>query len=159
MAPVKKPKRQRQRHFFRAWREYAKLRQEDAAAKIKVDQSTLSKIENGKSPYNQDLLEQLAPLYNAREPADLIRRDPRLPFREDDAERRNPLIEEFAAAILDFAGVDSVAATDEELLSAVLKALRRRKAGLEPQDRPLIKSSTRPIAPTGSRKYPRPRRP
>ena len=101
----------------------------------------------------------LAPLYKAREPADLIRRDPRLPFREEDAERRNAFVNEFAAAILDFAGIDSVAATDEELFSAVLKALRLQKAGLEPQDRPLLKSSTRPVALKESRRYPRRWRP
>ena len=159
MAPISKPKRQRQRHFIREWREYAKLRQEEVADRIRVDQSTISKVENGRSPYNQDLLEMLAPLYKAREPADLIRRDPRLPIQENEAGRGNSLIEEFASAILDFAGVDAVAATDEELLSAVLKALRRRSAGLVPQDRPLLTSSTRPFSPKESKRYLRRRRP
>lgn len=75
MAPVKKPHHARAKHFLREWREFKKLSQEDAADRAEIDRTSLSKVENGKVPYNQDLLERLALAYGC-DPDDLISMDP-----------------------------------------------------------------------------------
>lgn len=64
------------RTFIRQWREYRHLSQEAAADRIGVDRSLLSKIENGRSPYNQAFLEAAAMAYMC-EPADLLVRNPK----------------------------------------------------------------------------------
>lgn len=63
MPPVPKPKRKRDRHFLREWRLYRKKKQEDVADYLGVNQSTVSNIETGKTPYDQDDLERLATFY------------------------------------------------------------------------------------------------
>jgi transcriptional regulator with XRE-family HTH domain len=63
MAPVPKPKRVRQKHFFREWREKLDLTQETAINRLGWTQSKLSRIEAGKTPYNQDDLEALEEAY------------------------------------------------------------------------------------------------
>jgi transcriptional regulator with XRE-family HTH domain len=78
MAPVPKPKRLRERHFIREWREHANLTQERAADRIGMSRENYSKIENGKVPYNQDFLEEAAKAFSCS-PADLIMRDPTSP--------------------------------------------------------------------------------
>lgn len=75
MAPVPKPERQRQKHFLREWRESLNLNQDAAADRIGVTQSKLSRIENNKTPYDQDFLEQAAEAYGVSI-ASLIVRDP-----------------------------------------------------------------------------------
>lgn len=75
MAPVPKHKRKRQRHFLKEWREFLNLNQEAAADRIGVTQSKLSRIENYKTPYDQDFLEEAAIAYGVS-PASLIMRDP-----------------------------------------------------------------------------------
>lgn len=75
MAPVKKPPRTRKKHFLREWRDVADLSQEEAAERAEIDRSSISKIEAGIVPYNQDLLEALAPAYGC-EVADLVSADP-----------------------------------------------------------------------------------
>ncbi len=75
MAPVPKPKRKRQRHFLKEWREYLNLNQDAAADRIGVTQSKLSRIENYKTPYDQDFLEEAALAYGVST-ASLIVRDP-----------------------------------------------------------------------------------
>jgi len=75
MAPVPKPKRQLGRTFLRAWREYRQLTQEQAAERLNVSRTLLSKIENSKSPYTQGFMEAAAEAYRC-EVADLIMRDP-----------------------------------------------------------------------------------
>lgn len=75
MPPVHKPKHHRLPHFLRQWRKKAGLSQEAAADRVGIDRTTLSKIESGKVPYNQDLLERLAFAYGC-EPADLIAINP-----------------------------------------------------------------------------------
>lgn len=62
--------------FLRQWREHNNLSQETAASRIGVDRSLLSKIENGKAPYNQSFLEAAAYAYKC-EPVDLLIRDPK----------------------------------------------------------------------------------
>lgn len=64
------------RTFLRQWREYRNLNQDQAADRIGVDRSTLSRIENGKLPYNQAFLEAAAAAYLC-EPADLLVRNPK----------------------------------------------------------------------------------
>jgi len=78
MAPVTKPKRQRNRHFFREWREHLKLTQDEAAERIGVTQSKLSRIEKGISPYDQDFLEEAALAYGVSIDT-LITRHPIIP--------------------------------------------------------------------------------
>lgn len=75
MAPVPKPKRQRQKHFLKEWRDYLNLTQDVAADRIGVTQSKLSRIEGYKTPYDQDFLEEAAIAYGVS-PASLIMRNP-----------------------------------------------------------------------------------
>lgn len=75
MPPVQKPKRARRRHFLREWREYRQLSQETAAERLEIDQSTLSRLERGETPYNQDFLEMAAYAYGC-EVSDLVMRNP-----------------------------------------------------------------------------------
>lgn len=63
------------RHFLRAWRKHRDYTLEFAAEAVGITHATLSRIERGKVPYSQPLLEALAQLYRC-EPADLIMRDP-----------------------------------------------------------------------------------
>ena len=60
MPPVKKPTRQRRRHFIREWRENRGLTQEQAADRVGVSSTTWGRIENNRVPYNQDFLEEAA---------------------------------------------------------------------------------------------------
>ena len=75
MSPVPKQPHERQRHFLKEWREYRNLTQQTAAARLDIDQSTLSRIERRQIPYDQDFLEQAAAAYNCNV-ADLIMRNP-----------------------------------------------------------------------------------
>lgn len=93
MAPVRKPLHRRRRHFLRDWRDFRDISQEDAADRAEISRSSLSKIESGKVPYNQDLLERLAVIYNC-EPDDLIAINPNGwdgPRMAYDALKRAPL--------------------------------------------------------------------
>lgn len=74
MPPVPKP-RPRQTTYLRAWRDSKGLSQEAAAALIGTDRSTVSRVERGKSPYDQLFLEGAAKAYGC-EPHDLIMRHP-----------------------------------------------------------------------------------
>lgn len=78
MAPVAKPKRKLHRTFLREWREHRSLTQEQAAERLNISRTLLSKIENAKSPYTQGLMEAAAEAYQCEVP-DLIMRDPRSP--------------------------------------------------------------------------------
>ncbi|WP_164820642.1 helix-turn-helix domain-containing protein [Sinorhizobium meliloti] len=75
MAPIKKPKQQLKRTFLKEWREYHNLSQEAAASLLNISRTLLSKIENAKSPYTQQLMENAAVAYRC-EVADLIMRNP-----------------------------------------------------------------------------------
>lgn len=75
MPPVPKPKRQRTQHYFRAWREFRGLSQEQVAERINMSRENYGRIENGKLPYNQDVLEMCAVAFGCS-PTDLIERDP-----------------------------------------------------------------------------------
>lgn len=75
MAPVPKPRRERTKHFFKEWREYRGLTQEQAIGRLGWSQSKISRLESGVTPYDQDDLEAAAEAYSC-DPTDLIRVDP-----------------------------------------------------------------------------------
>ena len=60
MPPIKKPFRARSKHYIRAWREYRNLTQQQLADRMETTRETVSRIENGNVPYNQDFIEQCA---------------------------------------------------------------------------------------------------
>ena len=78
MAPVSKPRRTLSRTFLKEWRDYRGLTQEQAAERLNVSRTLLSKIENAKSPYTQGFMEAASVAYQC-EVADLIMRDPNSP--------------------------------------------------------------------------------
>jgi transcriptional regulator with XRE-family HTH domain len=71
-------KQRRQPTFLRQWRKHRALSQEEAADRIGVKQGTLSKVERGELPYNQDFLERVALAYGC-EPEDLLSVNPLKP--------------------------------------------------------------------------------
>ena len=94
MPPVKKPTRQRRKHFLAEWRTYRGLTQEQVAERIGMSASNYGRIEGGSVPYNQDFLEEAAYALMC-EPWDLLNRDPRKEgdvidlVRQLDERRRN----------------------------------------------------------------------
>lgn len=78
MVAVKRQKRSRNRHFLLNWRVASKMSQERAADLAGFDRTTLSRLERGEIPYNQDTLERLASAYGCN-PEDLIAIDPFAP--------------------------------------------------------------------------------
>jgi transcriptional regulator with XRE-family HTH domain len=82
MAPrigFKRP-HQRRRTFIRQWREYRGYSQEKLGGMLDTSGSMISRIENGQTPYTQDVLEALAEALQT-DPASLLMRDP----TDDDA--------------------------------------------------------------------------
>jgi transcriptional regulator with XRE-family HTH domain len=77
MPSIKKPERQRTRTYIRAWREYRGLSQEQMAGRVDMSRENYSRIENGKVPYNQDVLE-MAAVGLSCSTSDLLERDPRI---------------------------------------------------------------------------------
>jgi transcriptional regulator with XRE-family HTH domain len=73
-------------NFFKAWRKYRGLTQEQVAERTEMDNTVLSKLENGKIAYIQAHLEALSHAYNS-EPADLLRAPPSPERPEDDLTR------------------------------------------------------------------------
>lgn len=69
------PKRTRRRTFLREWREHRLLTQDQAAERLNIDRTTLSRIERGVTAYHQDFLEEAAFAYQC-EPQDLLMRNP-----------------------------------------------------------------------------------
>jgi transcriptional regulator with XRE-family HTH domain len=63
------------RHFIRQWRKHRGLTLEQLAERIGMSHQNLGKIERGKVPYNQTLLEALSEELNC-ELLDLVIRDP-----------------------------------------------------------------------------------
>jgi transcriptional regulator with XRE-family HTH domain len=68
----------RNRTFLRHWRKHRGKTLEQVSAYLHMSHSQLSRIETGKQPYNQELLEKLADLYMC-DVVDLIIRDPSAP--------------------------------------------------------------------------------
>lgn len=75
MPPVKKPKRRLRRHYLKEWREYRNLTQEQVAGRLDIDRSTLSRVENMRIPYSQELIEAAAEAYGC-EPWDILNVNP-----------------------------------------------------------------------------------
>lgn len=75
MYMARKSESKRRPTFIRAWRKHRGLTLEHLAARIGVTHASLSRIERGEQPYNQDLLDLLADALMCA-PADLIVRDP-----------------------------------------------------------------------------------
>ena len=66
--------------FIKSWRKYRNLSQDRLVERVServenFSKSSLSRIENSKQPYSQDILEALAWALNC-EPEDLLMRDP-----------------------------------------------------------------------------------
>ena len=61
--------------YIRQWRKHRGLSLERLADRLHTTHATLSRIERGRQPYNQALLEALADALGC-EPADLLMRDP-----------------------------------------------------------------------------------
>lgn len=90
--------------FFRQWREYRGLTQEQLAERLETSVASISRLEGGKQPYTQDVLEALADALNT-DPASLIMRNPEAPEamwslwdRAKQGERQ--LIEELARSVV-----------------------------------------------------------
>jgi transcriptional regulator with XRE-family HTH domain len=73
--PVPKPRpRYRATHLLE-WRKHRDFSQEELADRVGTTAATVSRLENGKQPYTQPLLELLAEALRC-EPADIIMRPP-----------------------------------------------------------------------------------
>lgn len=66
----------RRRTFLKEWRKHRGLTLETAAPEFDMSPAQLSRIENGKSPYTQDMLELAAAVYET-DIASLLFRDPK----------------------------------------------------------------------------------
>lgn len=78
MVAVKKPAHTRAKTFLKEWREFRSLTQEEAAERLEIDRTTLSKIERREVPYNQDFLERAALAYGC-DASDLLSINPTAP--------------------------------------------------------------------------------
>ena len=104
MSRVIPRQKERQRHFLREWRKFRRLTQAVAADRLELDQSSLSRIERGEVPYDQDFLEKAAFAYQC-EPADLIMRNPldetAVWSITDNLRRATPELQEQVRAVVD----------------------------------------------------------
>lgn len=64
------------RTFIAEWRRHRHLTQAQLAQRLDVSEATISRLENGKQPYSQPLLEALADAL-ATDPASLLMRNPK----------------------------------------------------------------------------------
>lgn len=71
----KEKKPSQPKHFIRKWRKFRGYTLENLAADVGSTHATLSRIERGKLPYGEDILEKLAWALKCT-PADLLARDP-----------------------------------------------------------------------------------
>lgn len=71
-------KRTRRRTFFKEWREFRKLSQQQIAERLDTSVPSISRIESGTQPYTQDVLEALAEALMT-DPASLLMRNPNDP--------------------------------------------------------------------------------
>lgn len=72
---IQKPIGERRPTYIKEWRKHRGLTIDRLADRTQISKATLSRIENGKQPYTQDILEVIADALSC-EPADLIMRDP-----------------------------------------------------------------------------------
>lgn len=75
MPPRIGSKTKRRPHFIREWREHRGLTQERLADRLGTSKASLSRIETGKQPYTQDVLEAVAGALGCQA-ADLLMRNP-----------------------------------------------------------------------------------
>lgn len=66
------------RTFLREWRQHRGKTLVQVAEELHMTHGQLSRIERGEQPYNQELLERLAEIYNC-EPVDMLIRNPKAP--------------------------------------------------------------------------------
>ena len=78
MPPVRKRKHDRNLTHLRGWRKHRQLTQEQLAERLEVDIATISRLERGEIPYNQDFLERAA-LALGCDVVDLLTIDPLAP--------------------------------------------------------------------------------
>ena len=111
MPAVPKPRRQRTKHYFREWREYRGLSRERAVERLGWSLSKMSRIESGKTPYNEDDLAAAAEAYQTT-PTALIEVNPHMEgevvdlmqiLRKADANTRKE-IRDIAERIVNLAG-------------------------------------------------------
>lgn len=69
-------KQARRKTFLKQWREHRDMTLEQASAEFDMSPAQLSRIENAKSPYTQDMLELAAIVYRT-DVASLLFRDPK----------------------------------------------------------------------------------
>jgi transcriptional regulator with XRE-family HTH domain len=67
---------QRRKTFLKQWRKHCELTLEVAAVEFDMSPAQLSRIENAKSPYTQDMLELAARIYKT-DVVSLLFRDPK----------------------------------------------------------------------------------
>jgi len=100
---LQKP-RQRRRTFFKEWREFRGLTQEQLAGRLETSVASISRIEKGTQPYTQDVLEALADTLMT-DPASLIMRNPQEPeamwsIWDQAKQGERQLIEEIARSVV-----------------------------------------------------------
>jgi len=113
MPNIRRKQRKRGRTYIVDWSEFRRIKQGDAAQAIEFDQSTLSRLEKGLIPYNQDQIEKLAQLFRCQ-PEDLLTTDP---FNVEVARK------------LYFSARD-LPAHDQEILLDLAMSISKRRAGL-----------------------------
>lgn len=91
MPPRPKPERQRAKHYFREWRERRFPNQEDAIAPLGWSQSKISRLESGRTPYDQDDLETAAEVFGCSK-IDLISWPPDAKGDESERHLRTALL-------------------------------------------------------------------
>lgn len=74
---VSRLKREPPVYFFRAWRKYRGLTQEQLAERVDMSVSSISQLETGKQGFTDTTLLAIADALNC-EPGDLLSRDPRI---------------------------------------------------------------------------------
>jgi transcriptional regulator with XRE-family HTH domain len=78
MAVRVRTQKRRRPHYIAAWRKRAKLTQYQLAELVGTNPGNLSRVETGRQPYTQDLLEAVAAVLKIA-PAALIAQDPHDP--------------------------------------------------------------------------------
>lgn len=79
--------------YFKEWRKFRGLTQEVVSGRTGLDNTIISRLENGKIGYQQSHLEALAHAY-ACEPADLLRMPPQPDRPESEFERFKRILDE-----------------------------------------------------------------
>ena len=74
-AVVTRFKRARHRYFFKEWRKFRNLTQEQLGARMEMTGSSISQLENGKQGFSDSTLEAMAEAL-ACHPGDLLMRNP-----------------------------------------------------------------------------------